>query len=259
MREALQALFNETFVCTRCSQKLMNPYLHKNLKNDPDSGPAMAENRRRFFRRWLDAKEDIRLVIVGEAPGLDGCGYAGIPFTGEYNAITHLGLPDFHGLGGKYQREASANLIYGALGSYAAKAGLTIPQAASKLWLTNAVLCVPLKENGKSITYPRRETLLNCRPNLLAQLEIIQPRAVITLGDKALRALTAALELPCPEKLIDLVARQRRQAQPVLEAQGLAIIPEIHPSPLNQARKDLYTQLPPRLEQLFALYLEDRS
>lgn len=241
----------EIFPCQRCRQPLMNPYRQPNLKHDPP-GRSLADNRRRFLLDYIGAKKDVGLVVIGEAPGLDGCGYGGIPFTGEENAVNDLGLANYHGSAGRLQREQSANMLYGALRASCQKTGTHPAAAARRLYFTNAVLCVPLAANGRSLTSPNPATLKQCRENLVRQIEILKPRLLLTLGANALKAVAAAYGLEVQGKLTELAGRE---PGPLALANGLSLIPEIHPSPRNRALGQLYLQLPARLEKVFALFI----
>ena len=55
---------NQIFSCTRCGQKLMNPYLHANPKHDPQ-GQSLAANRRKFQLDYIASKKDVRIMIIG--------------------------------------------------------------------------------------------------------------------------------------------------------------------------------------------------
>lgn len=246
---------NGVFDCSHCSQKMMNPYLHLNPKHDPPSRQDFPENRRKFQLDYIAAKEAIRIVIVGEAPGLDGCGYGGIAFTGEYNAVMDLGLPSHHGTTKDYQKEQSANLIYAAMARYCREKHLPQHETAKRIYLTNAILCVPLGSSGKSITAPSRTTRRQCKANLVRQLEIIQPRLVITLGASALGAVAEAFGLDIESKLTGLVESLRASGKSIPTPHGFTLIPEIHPSPRNRVLGELYTALEPRLTEIFSEYL----
>lgn len=54
----------------------------------------------------------------------------------------------------------------------------------SKVFITNAVKCRPPDNRS-----PRAEELDACRPYLLRQLQLVQPRVIVTLGTHALRVL----------------------------------------------------------------------
>lgn len=250
-RELAEHYRKEIFQCTRCQQRLMNPYLHSNPKHDPPEGGQYPMNRCRFQLDYIESKRDVRILVVGEAPGLDGCGYGGIAFTGEYNAVCQLGLPNYHGTEANWQREQSANLIYGALAAYSKDAGCTIAQAATGIYLTNAVMCVPLGKNGRSIAPPAKATRQQCRPNLVRQVEILRPQVVLTLGANALGAVAEAFDLKVPGKLTELV-REQRQGNCKMSGPGFQLLAEVHPSPRNRVLGDLYTQLPQRLVQIFS-------
>jgi uracil-DNA glycosylase len=252
--ELAQFYKERVFACSLCRQRLMNPYLHRNPKHDPPDKAGYPENRRKYQLDYIASKNDVRIVIIGEAPGLDGCGFGGIAFTGEYNAIYDLGLPDYHQTGSDLQKEQSANLIYGALKTYCQRAGVTVAEAARHIYLTNAIMCVPLNKNGRSIAAPSSATRKQCGDNLVRQLEILKPPVIVTLGANALKAVAEAFALKVEGKLTEIVRRghgNRLQVKP-----GCELIPEIHPSPRNRVLGELYTTLPQRLNTIFSAWLE---
>jgi uracil-DNA glycosylase len=106
------------------------------------------------------------VVVVGQSLCGKPCMRAQIPFTGGSGRFLNLGLE---------------------------RAGL----AKSDIFTTNVVHCHP---PGNRPSLPHE--IQNCRPYLLRELEIIQPRLVIGLGKDASAALQgvfpAARELPWP-------------------------------------------------------------
>jgi uracil-DNA glycosylase family 4 len=115
--------------------------------------------------------KDVRLLIVGLAPGLKGANLTGRPFTGDF----------------------AGELLYGTLlefglaaGTYAARAddGLTLIGCR----ITNAVRCVP-PENK-----PIGSEVAACRRFLAAEIaELDDLKAVLALGALAHGAVLAAL------------------------------------------------------------------
>src|SRR5437867_3545401 len=92
------------------------------------------------------------IVFIGEAPGKDGCGTTGIPFTkdrsGEY-----------------YQHTLKAKL------------GLSLDD----VWTTNMVKCCP--ENNRT---PTNIEIRNCLPFLVGELSIVDPLVIVPMGKIAL-------------------------------------------------------------------------
>ncbi len=58
------------------------------------------------------------------------------------------------------------------------------------IFITNAVLCSPRKENGANRS-PKKSEIKNCSSFLKAQLQLFQPKVIATLGSVALEALKA--------------------------------------------------------------------
>ncbi len=98
------------------------------------------------------------LMFIGEAPGRLGADDTSIPFHGDR-------------AGENFER-----LI--------AQVGIS----RYDCFITNAVLCNPKDEKGNNATPSRRE-VSNCADFLRAQIDLIGPRIVATLGTQALNAL----------------------------------------------------------------------
>ena len=104
--------------------------------------------------------EDARIMFIGEAPGRLGAARTGVPFSGD-----------------------AAGRRFEAL---LAEAGLT----REEVFVTNAVLCLPLDAGGRN----RPPTALerrNCSRWLEATIAEIQPELVVAMGRVALESLRA--------------------------------------------------------------------
>src|SRR3990172_11136166 len=97
-----------------------------------------------------------KVMFIGEAPGRLGAARAGVPFTRDQSGL-------------RFQRLLEA-------------AGLR----REEVFVTNALLCNPLR-NGRNRP-PRRREIANCAGWLRAQLDVVRPAAVVTLGAAALEA-----------------------------------------------------------------------
>lgn len=130
------------------------------------------------------------VVVVGQSLCGKPCMRAQIPFTGGSGRFLNLGLE---------------------------RAGLT----KSDIFTTNVVHCHP-PDNRPSLPHE----IENCRPYLLRELEIIQPRLVVGLGKDASAALRdvypTADELPWP------FAAPRGRSQRTTASPKLLAVP--HPS-----------------------------
>jgi uracil-DNA glycosylase family 4 len=118
-------------------------------------------------------QNDVRLLIVGLAPGLRGANRTGRPFTGDYAGdLLYRTLRDF-GL---------------AEGSYAARPddGLTLTGTA----ITNAVRCVPPQNK------PEAAEINTCRHYLAGTIaHFPELKAIVTLGQIAHQSVVRALGL----------------------------------------------------------------
>jgi len=99
-----------------------------------------------------------RVMFVGEAPGRQGGDRTRVPFSGDQS-------------GRNFSR-------------YLASVGLR----REDIFITNAALCNPRKESGAN-RRPTREEVSNCSEFLRRQIEVVDPRVVVTLGAVSLAAL----------------------------------------------------------------------
>lgn len=98
------------------------------------------------------------VMFIGEAPGRLGADSFGIPFHGDKAGHNFEELLNF----AKLDR--------------------------SNIYVTNAVLCNPRDEKGNNAT-PNNTEISNCSTFLKSQIDLINPKVIITLGAKALLAL----------------------------------------------------------------------
>lgn len=187
-RLGLLNLFSrQVFACRRRlhpDRHLMNPYLDRNEKHDPQGADNYATNRQSFLRAYISTL-DATVMILGEAPGLDGCGFCGIAFTAEDNAVNDLGLTNFHQSAPPFQREDSATLVYAAMRQASAQLGVTFSAVAQKVFLTNTSLCVPLQANLTSTDTPGDIMKANCLDFLRQQIALVEPDVIIAIGGQA--------------------------------------------------------------------------
>lgn len=98
------------------------------------------------------------ILIIGEAPGRLGADASAIPFHGDRAGDNFEALIEQVGLSRHY------------------------------CFITNAALCNPKDNNGNNST-PTRSELQNCSGFLKRQIDLVNPRIVVTLGAQALNSL----------------------------------------------------------------------
>ena len=102
---------------------------------------------------------DADVMFIGEAPGRLGADDSGIPFHGDRSGhnfeslIEHVGLDRY------------------------------------SIFVTNSVLCNPKDAKGNNTT-PNRDEVTNCSGHLKQQIDLIDPKIIVTLGGTALQALS---------------------------------------------------------------------
>lgn len=122
-----------------------------------DTCPRMHNSERVIS--FANGQPNSSLMFIGEAPGRLGADETGIPFHGDtagYNFELLI-------------REAGISRY--------------------ETFITNAVLCNP-KDEKQNNSAPKKLEIINCSSHLKAQIELVQPRLVVTLGATALLALS---------------------------------------------------------------------
>lgn len=132
---------------------------------------------------------DAEIMFIGEAPGRLGADASHIPFHGDQAGHNFEELISF--------------------------AGLT----RARMFVTNAALCNPKDSKGNNST-PTKLELTNCSIHLKEQIEIVNPKIIVTLGAAALEALK--IIKPHQLRISDAVRTARRW-------NGRILIPLYHP------------------------------
>jgi len=134
---------------------------------------------------------DADIMFIAEAPGPRGADKTGIPLHGDVTGNNFEKLLD------------STRWI------------------RSDIFITNAVLCCPTDENGRVRT-PIRQEVKNCRSYLERIIDLVNPKVVVPLGQKALEALK---EIEHHQLIL------KQDVATYTEWNGRFIYPLYHPSP----------------------------
>lgn len=132
-----------------------------------------------------------RVMFVGEAPGRQGGDRTRVPFSGDQSGRNFARYLD------------------------------SIKLARADIFITNAVMCNPRQESGAN-RKPTGAEIKNCSEFLRRQIELVDPRVVVTLGAVALAALA-------PVAYHDLTLKE--SAGRVIKWDGRLLVPLYHPSP----------------------------
>lgn len=151
--------------------------------------PAMCERTAVLSER--NGLTDARVMFIGEAPGRQGGDRTRVPFSGDAS-------------GRNLQRYLDA-----------------IGLKRANIFFTNAALCNPRTPSGANRTPTGRE-VSNCSRFLRRQIEIIDPRVVVTLGRVSLAALKSI-------EYHELTLKDT--AGKIFEWNGRLLVPLYHPSP----------------------------
>ena len=161
----LQILNQEIVACRKCARLVT--YREE-----------VARTKRRAFREWeywgkaLPGFGDPRaqLFVLGLAPAAHGANRTGRVFTGD----------------------RSGDFLYAALHKAGFANQATSLHRGDGLKLKNAYIAAAVR-CAPPANKPEIGEILNCRPYLERELEILRPRAVLALGSIAMRALLALL------------------------------------------------------------------
>lgn len=158
-----------------------------------------------------------RLMVIGQAPA-ESAAERPLPFSGASGVVLRRWL-------------ARAGFDDGAL------------HDPRRFYLTSLTKCFPGKaRQGDGDRAPSRDEIDLCRPNLAAELRLVQPELILALGRLAIDALVPSLRrVP----LAGAVGEARAAELP--EAGTALVLPLPHPSgvsrwhnaPANRARVDL--------------------
>jgi uracil-DNA glycosylase len=162
--------FVERLIAARPTS-LVNPYAIE----DPDlDRPGGADRRARNLEAYLAARigrSDL-LLLVGEAPGYQGCRFSGLAFTSERSLPTE----ERSSLRPDAWQEPSATIVHRSL----AALGL---EERTVLW--NAVPFHPAGATLLSNRTPTKAELNIGAPYLAALIELLRPAAMAAIGRSA--------------------------------------------------------------------------
>lgn len=161
--------------------------------------PALVESRNRIS--WGQGDLNADLVVVGEAPG------TGAPEAETWRGGNHTGMAYTTRHSGRRVRELAADLGF--------------PDA----YFTNAVKCHPPENRD-----PTAAERSNCAGHLQAELEQVQPTAVLATGSHATASLLSMADRSL-DGFVASVADCVREGRP-LDWPGFdaALVPALHPS-----------------------------
>ncbi len=100
-----------------------------------------------------------KVMFIGEAPGRLGADNTGIPFHGDRAGHNFESLLDIAGI------------------------------SRDQIFVTNSVLCNPRNDLGNNAT-PTKEEVQNCSDHLKQQIDLVNPRIVVSIGAVSLNALS---------------------------------------------------------------------
>jgi len=168
----------------QCSPGLFNPYVESCEHDIQADAPA---ERLARLRNHLDC--DARLILVGEAPGYQGCRYTGVPFTSE-RLLLNGEIPR---VSAPAERLTSRRLPFSEPSATIVWKTLKALGAESETVLWNAVQLHPFRAGNvwSNRTPSKEEVALGIRA--LQLMERAFPRATfVPIGKKAERLLAEA-------------------------------------------------------------------
>ena len=218
--------------CKKVNPNAINVYSERNPKCDKKAD--MWVGRRAYLKDYLKSKIAPDVMIVGQSPGFLGCGFSGIPFTAEANAIADLSIRNYHLTEGKRQEEASAENVYKVLREVATLKKTTVAALSKKIIMTNAFQCIPSDVTRRVLCKEKKVLSAmskNCIDLLTQQIEEINPRCIITLGEDALNSTMCALKIENKKKPMGILVTTEVSFE---TDSHIKVYPLLHPSPLTK-------------------------
>jgi DNA polymerase len=148
-------------------------------------------NERRAVLSERNGSIEARVMFIGEAPGRQGGDRTRVPFSGD---------------------QSGQNL---------ARFLASINLKREEIFFTNAVLCNPRRESGAN-RKPAMTEMKNCSTFLHRQIEVINPRVIVTLGAVSLDAL---------RRIEYHELSLKEAAGNIHDWNGRLLVPVYHPSP----------------------------
>ena len=142
------------------------------------------------------------LMFIGEAPGRLGADASGIPFHGDKAGHNFEELLTYSGI----QR--------------------------AEIFVTNAALCNPRDASGNNAP-PSKAEVRNCSAFLAEQIDLLQPKVVVTLGSVALEAL---------KNVANHSAVLHQDVRKALAWHGRLLIPLYHPGQRAMLHRSMANQ-----------------
>lgn len=144
-----------------------------------------------------NGKKDVEIMFINERPGRIGPGLSGyVSFDNDDPSANHF-------------RECFEQLRI----------------ERRKIFITNACICYPQKEGYKD-TVPSLQEIKNCQVWLKQQIEIVNPKIIVTIGNIALRAIKIAFPFSKDLKMF----RLSKNIGEVIKDTDIRIYPLYHTS-----------------------------
>ena len=177
--ESIWHAFESRLFNAPSTPELFNPYTGFHPDLDIPNAPAI---RRQNLRNYLSSFTQMpTLLLVGEAPGPNGCRFSGVPFTNEYqlfhNLLPFKGQPTSQT--DKLYAEVSANVMWE-----------TLRDCHPHFLLWNSIPLHPHRpDDFLSIRTPKTAEIFAYLHVLESLITILQPAHVLAVGHKAENAL----------------------------------------------------------------------
>ena len=150
----------------------------------------------------VDVAKDVRVLLIGQAPGLTEVATR-LPFTGPAGR---------------------------RLEGWFSEAGVS----RAEIYLSALARCFPGKARGGGDMVPSQAMLLNCRPHLLRELDLLRPEIVVPVGGLAIKELLG-------------IGRLSEAVGETFVRDGVVYVPLPHPSGAST-----WLNVPENRDRLFA-------
>ena len=162
------------------TKTLFNQY--RDIESDYDIANGNEIRKQNLYNYFSSFNECPKYVMIGEAPGPNGCRFTGVPFTNEKQLLMETILP--------FKGQKTSKAIKPYAGTAAKMFWDTLHNYHPKFLAWDCIMYHPRKENEPlSIRAPRRREIMEHAPHLKGVLSIMHSITPIAIGRKAEKAL----------------------------------------------------------------------
>lgn len=205
-RQAFEELIEKLGTCNKCTNLTCRNKSLINIFKDN----KFCTNIPSIWTDWLN-RLDCKIMIIGQDWG---------PYNDmkKLNKMLHSDKSNWNELI-ELEKSNTKKLL-----DYYIKKSSNNKYNLNNIFITNAIMCARQGDNYRGSNIDLKKSTLNCSEYLLAQIEIIKPKVILTLGYYPLMALSNILNFKIDKRLKDTILNY-----PEIKIDNYVIIPLYHP------------------------------